>query len=469
MRNQFRRRTAAIALSLLAAAVAPAAAVAQTPADIASAGPLEHIYVSSMLNCQVKYTGDQRMSFFPDSNQGSCYTGVVANGGTLFPTPVSQTAVSGSGSQADPFRVDTVVDFSTVSLRAVETDTYVVGQDYYRSFVTLLNTGRSAQSVALYRGADCYLQDSDVGYGFFDPTTRAIYCSANPNNSPAARIEGLAPLSDGANFYEGAYSAAIRPTGPFLDTCQCTESVDNGMGLSWNVTVPPGRSVTRSLATTFSPAGILFQPPPEIDLGDLPAPTLGEEVNVDVVKGTVLVAVPAGRSARGRGARASQKGLTFVPLQEARQIPTGSILDTKRGTVQLQSATGSGTRLQDGKFTAGIFQVLQSRKKRDKGLTELRLKGASFNRCRTRRSSGASAAALSKRTIRSLRGNAKGRFRTRGKHSAATVRGTIWITADRCDGTLTKVRRGRVAVRDFRRKKTVIVRAGKSYLAKARR
>ena len=39
--------------------------------------------------------------------------------------------------------------------------------------------------------------------------------------------------------------------------------------------------------------------------------------------------------------------------------------------------------------------------------------------------------------------------------------------ADRCDGTLTKVRRGRVAVRDFRRKRTVIVRAGKSYLAKA--
>ena len=49
------------------------------------------------------------------------------------------------------------------------------------------------------------------------------------------------------------------------------------------------------------------------------------------------------------------------------------------------------------------------------------------------------------------------------------MRGTVWETIDRCDGTLTKVRRGRVAVRDFRRKKTVIVRAGKSYLAQARR
>jgi hypothetical protein len=66
-----------------------------------------------------------------------------------------------------------------------------------------------------------------------------------------------------------------------------------------------------------------------------------------------------------------------------------------------------------------------------------------------------------------LRSNTRGRFRARGRFSAGTTRGTIWITADRCDGTLTKVRRGKVAVRDFRRKKTVIVRAGKRYLARA--
>ncbi len=46
------------------------------------------------------------------------------------------------------------------------------------------------------------------------------------------------------------------------------------------------------------------------------------------------------------------------------------------------------------------------------------------------------------------------------------VRGTKWTTTDRCDGTLTTVTRGKVAVRDFRRKKTIIVKAGKSYLAK---
>jgi hypothetical protein len=43
------------------------------------------------------------------------------------------------------------------------------------------------------------------------------------------------------------------------------------------------------------------------------------------------------------------------------------------------------------------------------------------------------------------------------------------VTVDRCDGTLTKVKRGKVAVRDFRRKRTIVVAAGKSYLARAPR
>ena len=49
------------------------------------------------------------------------------------------------------------------------------------------------------------------------------------------------------------------------------------------------------------------------------------------------------------------------------------------------------------------------------------------------------------------------------------MRGTKWTVTDRCDGTLTTVQRGTVAVRDFRRKKTIVVKAGKQYLAKARR
>jgi hypothetical protein len=105
-------------------------------------------------------------------------------------------------------------------------------------------------------------------------------------------------------------------------------------------------------------------------------------------------------------------------------------------------------------------------------MTELALKGASFRRCSAGRVASRAVAAarrLSRRTIRRLRSNANGRFRTRGRHSAATVRGTIWTVTDRRDGTLTTVKRGRVAVRDFKKRKTVVVRAGKSYLANAPR
>ena len=68
-----------------------------------------------------------------------------------------------------------------------------------------------------------------------------------------------------------------------------------------------------------------------------------------------------------------------------------------------------------------------------------------------------------------LWGNGKGKFRSNGTYSSATVRGTVWLTQDECDGTLTRVRRGRVSVRDFMRKKTVTVKAGHSYLARAKR
>ena len=92
------------------------------------------------------------------------------------------------------------------------------------------------------------------------------------------------------------------------------------------------------------------------------------------------------------------------------------------------------------------------------------LKGSDFGR-----SCGSTAlqAALSKPALRRLRANAKRPLPHPRPVGAATVRGTKWTVVDRCDGTLTKVNRGEVAVRDFRRKKTITVSAGRSYLARA--
>jgi hypothetical protein len=201
---------------------------------------------------------------------------------------------------------------------------------------------------------------------------------------------------------------------------------------------------------------------------ELPDPVPGVSVNVQQVSGTVLIGIPSSAARAARSGRASQKGITFVPLTAAEQIPVGSFLDTRRGTVRLQSATNAAGARQTGDFLSSIFQVRQSKRRSAKGLTDLVLKGGSFNRCGAARGKRAGAS-LSRRAIRRLRANARGRFRTSGRNSSATVRGTRWETIDRCDGTLTKVQRGTVIVRDFRKKKNVVLKAGKSYLARARR
>ncbi len=63
--------------------------------------------------------------------------------------------------------------------------------------------------------------------------------------------------------------------------------------------------------------------------------------------------------------------------------------------------------------------------------------------------SQASSAATKKRRTTTLWGSDRhGKFRTRGRNATATVRGTVWRTTDRCDGTLVTVSSGRVSVRD---------------------
>jgi len=59
-----------------------------------------------------------------------------------------------------------------------------------------------------------------------------------------------------------------------------------------------------------------------------------------------------------------------------------------------------------------------------------------------------------------------GQFQTYGHDSVATVRGTEWVTEDRCDGTLTRVVRGVVSVRARGARRPVTVTAGHSYLAR---
>jgi hypothetical protein len=186
------------------------------------------------------------------------------------------------------------------------------------------------------------------------------------------------------------------------------------------------------------------------DVIQTPAP--GQLAGIAPVAGRVLVRVPGSDR--------------FVPLQHLTEIPIGTQIDATRGTLRLISAV-TATQTNSALFFDGLFTIRQRRANR--AVMELVLGGGNFRVCRGRSSSAASleAPAAKRRPIRRLWGSGKGRFQTRGRYSSATVRGTRWLVVDRCDGTLTRVRQGVVLVRDFKRRRSILVRAGRSYLARA--
>ena len=143
-------------------------------------------------------------------------------------------------------------------------------------------------------------------------------------------------------------------------------------------------------------------------------------------------------------------------------VPFGSRVDVTKGRLRL--VTDVGTIQVYGKGAVAIF-VLARGTDRGRPVVEFRLAGGNFGVCK-RKLAAVSAVKPPPKVVRHLWGSGKGRFRTRARYAAATVRGTVWLTADRCDGTLTRVTKGTVQVADFPRRKTVLVRAGKSYLAR---
>jgi len=185
-----------------------------------------------------------------------------------------------------------------------------------------------------------------------------------------------------------------------------------------------------------------------------PAPTLGQQVAVAPASGTVLVQV------RGKG--------PFTALHGAADLPVGSVIDATKGTIVLASAIDSSGTRQFAAFHGASFRVAQP--PNAQGMTDIALVGGSSSACGGSRPRGHRASVAAHRRTKVIRSlwatDDHGRFQSRGRSSVATVRGTTWVTTDRCDGTLTSVSSGQVSVRDLRAKRTVVVSAGHSYLAR---
>ena len=156
----------------------------------------------------------------------------------------------------------------------------------------------------------------------------------------------------------------------------------------------------------------------------------------------------------------------FTPLASGSELPYGSQVDARQGSLNLTSTLPSG-QTQTGLFGAGRFVVRKGRR----GYVNLRLRGPVCPAgARRRPKKSAVRAQASRRGGRKLWGRDRGgRFRTHGRNSHATVRGTRWVVIDGCAGTLTRVSEGAVMVRDFAKRKRTLVEAGERYLARPRR
>jgi len=653
------------ALAALAVSAWQPAVGAASQKVIESPGrPLSSIYIDEDLGCQVQARGDARPSFFGGTEPGACGTflaitkgqGSTEPGGPhlfgpsppegvvperdfralTFGEPPSNQELTGSGTEKDPFVIKTEVaayeggagnEFEVA--RLVEEDSYVAGQDFYTTKITVFNVGSEPLEGTLYHAGDCYLADDDAGYGAAnDPAAGSAACTVDPDGGAPGRFMSLTPIAttefpvSSSHFFEGLFSKVWSDVNgggaQFPGAVEATTDENNGMGLSWPISLTIEDPAEVSFKTTVSPSSpptssstagacvssglvpitvsaangakavdyVLDGGPEQSiatgpggqatialtagqhtveywgedqtgaqeaahhvlsvtvasggpslsitsDQGDLtyevgeaasvsivasgpgltvnpsaahvpiatakpgsyavtrsaadacgtteasftyqvlPPPVLGKNVNAQPIRGKVLVALPTTGYPASLAAplvdplvfAGSSKGLHFIPLTEPRQLPVGTIFDTAAGTAQIATATAAAAREQTGDFEDGIFKLLQNREQ--KGLAELDIMDTHSPRqaCATI-GKRAVAAKLSSKVLGRLRASAHGNFTTRGQYSAATVRGTVWGVLNQCDGTLTRVTRGVVSVRDFVRRKTITLFTGQHYLAR---
>ena len=309
--------------------------------------------------------------------------------------------------------------------------------------------------------------EADVDASIGGSGCRATYSNLRPDRSPAMSL-GTGILSDEPLYVDPA-AGDYRPQ-------PGSPTVDAGIADARTSAVDPdGRARTVPDVGAYEccgddpwpgPTAIAPPPAPASDpapvtppVHGIPAPVLGQTVIVAPGRGKVLVRRPGTKR--------------FRKLGDATLLPSGTVVDARRGRISLTTALDEAGEFQTGRFWGSRFQIRQGHSAQ--GMTSLTLRGGDFGRCPAR-ASGAPLAIASgvarenpttRRVVRSLWARDHGgRFRTYCNNSVATARGTAWVTRDRCDGTVTRVRAGAVAVKDRRTGKTVVVRAGRAYLAK---
>jgi hypothetical protein len=449
----------------------------------------------------VKNDSSSPLSSIPISTPGSDTFGFDGDGicdNGVGPVPAGCVQIGTAGTPCDPTNVLMPCAFpSPPGQPAADPDNYTGSlangyegpQNYYTNVSTDFSSGTVVFSPAIPPGGSTYFSLEEP------PSAAAINVGSAPvgpsfNGAPTvtatgASFNGIVDPNGSATTAYFEYGLDLKYSQPGKSGANYTNSTpQQSVGgdfanhfVSATVTglVPNALYHARMVAnnkngTTFGP-DITFT----TRHGPTPgSPTLGKTFNISTVSGLILVKI------NGK----------FIPLTELTQIPKNTVINALHGTLSLISAAPGGshpsadiaakgkkgkkgkTATQKGNFGGAVFKVSQATGGAGKGLVTLSIvegafKGApSYSLCTKKKKAGdASVAKASSRTLQLLHASAKGKFSTKGKYSAATVLGTKWTVADRCDGTLTHDITDSVRVTDFVHHKTVTLHAGQSYLA----
>jgi hypothetical protein len=240
---------------------------------VASSGPLTAIAISPDLACSVTHVDDDIGEFFGDT---ACGTFVAIGGEVYGPTaipgaesflttrpwsPLAQT-VSGQGTREAPYTIRTSV--GTKEFQLTEVDTYVVGDDAYRtdlvfaipsSFAARTGT-QDGPPIVIYHAGDCRLESSEFGLGSYTSATGAITCHPASDARTirgGGHVEQFVPITPGSDYlYSDAADvwSAVAGGRALPDAVRRgVEVVHNAIGLSWTTAVLP---TTVSFLTSFA-------------------------------------------------------------------------------------------------------------------------------------------------------------------------------------------------------------------------
>ena len=210
-----RRGLRLFAMVCLVAGAALALSSAASASSIVSAGPLTSITVSPDLNCSVNHSGDSSPEWYGttacgtlavDQSTSTLYgPASIPAGGSASPstafTPISQTGPTGTGTAGIPSRSLRSRPGAS-GLTITQTDTYVVGQESYRTDVQISNSNPSPRSGPAVRGRGLLLAELGLRVRARRRQRDRVYGKADP----ASRIEQLFPLTSGSSYMEAFYN-----------------------------------------------------------------------------------------------------------------------------------------------------------------------------------------------------------------------------------------------------------------------